>query len=46
MLFRSHKYHEVVAPLVTHTFPLDQASEAFDIALDKRSGAIKVTVLP
>ncbi len=41
-----HKYHEVVAPLVTHTFPLDQASEAFDIALDKRSGAIKVTVLP
>jgi threonine dehydrogenase-like Zn-dependent dehydrogenase len=41
-----HKYENVVAPLVTHTFPLEKASEAFDTALDKRSGAIKVTVLP
>lgn len=41
-----HKYQDVVAPLVTHTFPLERASEAFDVALDKRSGAIKVTVLP
>ncbi len=41
-----NKYHDLVAPLVTHTFPLEKASEAFDIALDKRSGAIKVTVLP
>ena len=40
------KYHDLVAPLVTHTFPIEKASEAFDIALDKRSGAIKVTVLP
>jgi len=40
------KYHDIVAPLVTHTFPLDRASEAFDVSLDKRSGAIKVTVLP
>lgn len=39
------KYTAVVAPLVTHTYPLDQASEAFATALDKRSGAIKVTVL-
>jgi threonine dehydrogenase-like Zn-dependent dehydrogenase len=40
------KYHEIVRPLVTHTFPLDRASEAFDASVDKRSGAIKVTVLP
>jgi threonine dehydrogenase-like Zn-dependent dehydrogenase len=36
----------VVAQLITHTFPLENASEAFATALDKRSGAIKVTVLP
>jgi 2-desacetyl-2-hydroxyethyl bacteriochlorophyllide A dehydrogenase len=40
------KYQDRVAPLVTHTYPLEQASEAFKTALDKRSGAIKVTVLP
>lgn len=40
------KYHDRVAPLVTHTFPLEHASEAFATAFDKRSGAIKVTVLP
>lgn len=40
------KYHDVVRPLVTHTFPLDQASEAFAASVDKHSGAIKVTVLP
>lgn len=40
------KYQDLVAPLVTHTYPLDQAAEAFATALDKRSGAIKVTVLP
>ena len=40
------KYEDKVAPLVTHTYPLDQAPEAFATALDKRSGAIKVTVLP
>ena len=40
------KYHALVKPLVTHTFPLDQASEAFATSVDKHSGAIKVTVLP
>lgn len=40
------KYHDVVAPLVTHTFPLDEASDAFAASVDKTSGAIKVTVLP
>jgi len=32
--------------LRTHQFPLSQANEAFQAALDKRSGALKVTVLP
>ena len=41
-----HKYQDLVAPLVTHTYPLSEANEAFATALDKRSGAIKVTVLP
>ena len=40
------KYQGLVAPLVTHTYPLAQAAEAFATALDKSSGAIKVTVLP
>lgn len=40
------KYHAVVEPLVTHTYPLEQAAEAFATSVDKRSGAIKVTVLP
>ena len=35
-----------VAPLVTHTYPLDDAATAFETALHKSSGAIKVTVLP
>jgi threonine dehydrogenase-like Zn-dependent dehydrogenase len=40
------KYEDLVTPLVTHTYTLDHANEAFATALDKRSGAIKVTVLP
>ena len=40
------KYQDLVAPLVTHTYPLAQANEAFATAVDKKSGAIKVTVLP
>ncbi len=39
------RYNDIVSKLITHTYSLDQASEAFDTALDKKSGAIKVTVL-
>jgi threonine dehydrogenase-like Zn-dependent dehydrogenase len=31
-----------VAPLVTHSFPLAQAPQAFDLFADRRDGAIKV----
>ncbi len=37
---------EPLQPLVTHTFPLDRASEAFATADDKSSGSIKVRLLP
>lgn len=32
--------------LVTHRFPLDRAGEAFETALDKTTGSIKVSILP
>ena len=35
-----------LAPLVTHQFALTDIQHAFDTAADKRSGAIKVSVLP
>ena len=34
------------AGLLTHQVPLDEIERAFDIAGDKRSGAVKVTVIP
>ena len=37
---------EPLEPLVTHTFPLDRASEAFQTADDKSSGSIKVRLTP
>ena len=37
---------EPLAPLVTHTFPLDRAVEAFATADDKSSGSIKVRLTP
>lgn len=40
------RYQDRVAALVTHTYPLESITEAFATALDKRSGAIKVTVVP
>jgi threonine dehydrogenase-like Zn-dependent dehydrogenase len=40
------RYRDLVGPLVTHVYPLERAADAFATALDKRSGAIKVTVTP
>jgi threonine dehydrogenase-like Zn-dependent dehydrogenase len=36
----------VLAAIVTHRFPLDQAVEAFAVAADRGSGAIKVALEP
>ena len=40
------EFADTLAPLVTHTFPLDQAPGAFATADDKSSGSIKVRLLP
>lgn len=32
--------------LITHRFPLERAAEAFETAVDKKTGSIKVSVLP
>jgi threonine dehydrogenase-like Zn-dependent dehydrogenase len=37
---------DAAAILVTHRFPLDQAAEAFAVAGDKTSGALKVHLHP
>jgi threonine dehydrogenase-like Zn-dependent dehydrogenase len=37
---------EIAAALVTHRFPLDEAPEAFRVATDRASGAIKVVLEP
>jgi threonine dehydrogenase-like Zn-dependent dehydrogenase len=37
---------EALAPLVTHAVPLDEIGRGFALASDKRSGAVKVSVLP
>jgi threonine dehydrogenase-like Zn-dependent dehydrogenase len=36
----------VLSDIVTHRFPLDRAVEAFAVAADRRSGAIKVVLEP
>lgn len=38
--------HVIADTLVTHTFPLDAAAEAFRVAADRASGAIKVHLVP
>jgi 2-desacetyl-2-hydroxyethyl bacteriochlorophyllide A dehydrogenase len=37
---------EVAAAMITHRFPLDRAAEAFTVAADRASGAIKVLLEP
>ena len=38
------KHANLIEPLVTHTFPLDQVSDAFALADDKSNRSIKVHV--
>ena len=40
------RYQAEFAGMQTHQFPLTSIKEAFETAGDKRTGAIKVTVLP
>jgi threonine dehydrogenase-like Zn-dependent dehydrogenase len=40
------RYREEIASLQTHRFALEEVDEAFRCAADKRSGAIKVTIVP
>lgn len=40
------RHHHITDTIVTHRFSLDEAAKAFDIAKDKKSGAIKVHVTP
>jgi threonine dehydrogenase-like Zn-dependent dehydrogenase len=37
---------DVAAAMITHRFPLDRAAEAFTVAADRASGAIKVLLEP
>jgi 2-desacetyl-2-hydroxyethyl bacteriochlorophyllide A dehydrogenase len=37
---------EALAPLITHTVPLDDVARGFALAADRRAGAIKVSIVP
>jgi len=37
---------DLVATMITHRFPLEDAEEAFRVAADKRTGAIRVVIQP
>jgi threonine dehydrogenase-like Zn-dependent dehydrogenase len=37
---------EVATVMITHRFPLDRAADAFTVAADRASGAIKVLLEP
>jgi threonine dehydrogenase-like Zn-dependent dehydrogenase len=40
------EHPDIVATLVTHRFPLSEAARAFDVAADRKAGAIKVILDP
>ena len=40
------RYRDLLGPVVTHTFKLDQVAEAFRVADDKRQRSIKVLITP
>jgi threonine dehydrogenase-like Zn-dependent dehydrogenase len=40
------RHPEITSTIVTHRFTLDDAVHAFDVAKDKKSGAIKVHFTP
>ncbi|HBV53059.1 MAG TPA: alcohol dehydrogenase, partial [Clostridiales bacterium] len=34
------------SPLITHTYPLERISEAYELFEEKRDGVIKVAIIP
>ena len=37
---------EIAQTVITHRYPIDEASEAFRVAADRKAGAIKVVIEP